>query len=99
MKYDYTYYPKIRILVSDSLGITWDLTEREHEFLMLLIEKEFVSKEEMSKTLTGEYSEKKFNVVKQIKSRLCLNTFIEIKTKNNCGYRLLSRIELKERCK
>ena len=96
MEYEYTYCPQARILILDDVGIIFDLTEKEHNFLMLLMEKKFISKEEITRTLMGIYNEKSFNSVKAIKSRLCLKTFITIKTKNNCGYRLINKIKLKE---
>lgn len=96
MIYDYTYNPKSKILVSNTTNEKWDLTKRENDLLMLLIEKQFISKEEVGKKLTGLYDKNNFNTVQKVKSRLCIKTEIKIKTKTNMGYRLISKIELKE---
>lgn len=97
MVYDFVYFPSGRYLISNFTKKGWDLSEREHELLMTLIVKEFISLQEFAEIFTGYKDESDKSIVRTIKSRVCKKTGIKIKTKRNYGYRLISKIELKEK--
>lgn len=96
MEYDFVYFPRKRYLTSNFTKKGWDLSEREHELLMTLIEKEFVSLQEFAEIFTGYKDESEKAIIRTIKYRVCKKTRIKVKTKKNYGYRLISKIELKE---